>query len=48
MSCEEFTIDNFNIGDNLFIKASAGTGKTYNIELLVDKMIKGDESKPER
>ena len=52
MSCEEFTIDNFNIdnfniGDNLFIEASAGTGKTYNIELLVDKMIKGDESKPE-
>lgn len=39
MSREEFTIDNFNIGDNLFIKASAGTGKTYNIELLVDKMI---------
>ena len=41
MNCEEFTIDNFNIGDNLFIEASAGTGKTYE-EFTIDNFNIGD------
>ncbi len=37
---KEFDINDFCIGENLYIEASAGTGKTYTIELLVEKMLK--------
>ena len=36
---KEFYIEEFKIGQNLYIEASAGTGKTYTIELLVEKML---------
>jgi len=36
---KEFNIDNYSIGQNLFIEASAGTGKTYTIELLTAKLV---------
>jgi exodeoxyribonuclease V beta subunit len=36
---KEFDINDFYIGENLYIEASAGTGKTYTIELLVEKML---------
>ena len=36
---KEFDINEFIIGQNLYIEASAGTGKTYTIELLVEKML---------
>ena len=36
---KEFHIDDFEIGHKLYIEASAGTGKTYTIELLVEKML---------
>ena len=34
-----FNIDDFHFGDNLFIDASAGTGKTYTIQQLVAKLV---------
>ena len=36
---KDFDINEFEIGQNLYIEASAGTGKTYTIELLVEKML---------
>ena len=39
---KDFDINEFKIGQNLYIEASAGTGKTYTIELLVEKMLKND------
>ena len=36
---EEFKIKNFDTSKSLFIEASAGTGKTYTIQLMVAKMI---------
>ena len=39
---KEFNIDEFEIGKNLYIEASAGTGKTYTIELLVEKMLQNN------
>ncbi len=38
-----FNIDDFHFGDNLFIDASAGTGKTYTIQQLVAKLVRGDK-----
>ena len=38
LNLDEFEIDKFIIGQNLYIEASAGTGKTYTIELLVEKL----------
>ena len=38
-----FNIDEFHFGDNLFIDASAGTGKTYTIQQLVAKLVRGDK-----
>ena len=37
---KEFNENDFQIGQNLYIEASAGTGKTHTIELLVAKMLK--------
>lgn len=37
-----FNIDDFKIGQNMYIDASAGTGKTYTIQQLVSKLVKGD------
>lgn len=36
---EEFKIENFNRLSNIFIEASAGTGKTYTIQQIVAKLI---------
>ncbi len=36
---KEFKIGDFKTGKSLFIEASAGTGKTYTIQLMVAKMI---------
>ena len=36
---KEFKIGEFKTGKSLFIEASAGTGKTYTIQLMVAKMI---------
>ena len=38
-----FDIDNFHFGDNLYIDASAGTGKTYTIQQLVAKLVRGEK-----
>lgn len=37
---KQFKIENFQKGQNLCIKASAGTGKTYTIRKIVAKLIK--------
>ena len=37
---ENFTLKNFDPSKSLFIEASAGTGKTYTIQLMVSKLIK--------
>ena len=37
-----FDIKNFHFGDNLYIDASAGTGKTYTIQQLVAKLVRGE------
>ncbi len=37
---ENFTLKNFEPSQSLFIEASAGTGKTYTIQLMVSKLIK--------
>ena len=37
-----FNIDNFHFGNNLYIDASAGTGKTYTIQQLVAKLVRGE------
>ncbi|MBR4330581.1 MAG: UvrD-helicase domain-containing protein, partial [Candidatus Riflebacteria bacterium] len=39
---KDFDINEFKIGQNLYIEASAGTGKTYTIELLVKKMLQNN------
>ncbi len=39
---KDFDINEFIIGQNLYIEASAGTGKTYTIELLVEKMLQNN------
>ena len=36
---KEFEVANFKTAESLFIEASAGTGKTYTIQLMVAKMI---------
>lgn len=36
---KEFNVVNFKTANSLFIEASAGTGKTYTIQLMVAKMI---------
>ena len=36
---KEFNINEFNVGQNLYIDASAGTGKTYTIQQLTAKMV---------
>ena len=38
-----FNIDEFHFGKNLFIDASAGTGKTYTIQQLVAKLVRGEK-----
>ena len=37
-----FDINEFHFGDNLYIDASAGTGKTYTIQQLVAKLVRGE------
>lgn len=37
-----FDIDDFHFGNNLYIDASAGTGKTYTIQQLVAKLVRGE------
>lgn len=37
-----FDINQFHFGNNLFIDASAGTGKTYTIQQLVAKLVRGE------
>ena len=39
MELKDFSLDDFNTNQSLFIEASAGTGKTYTIQLMVAKMI---------
>lgn len=41
---QPFDIKNFKIGQNLFIEASAGTGKTYTIQQLVAKLVQGEKN----
>lgn len=36
-----FLIDDYNINENYAIEASAGTGKTYNVIKMVEKMLNG-------
>ena len=36
---KEFNVRDFKTDESLFIEASAGTGKTYTIQLMVAKMI---------
>lgn len=37
-----FDINKFHFGNNLYIDASAGTGKTYTIQQLVAKLVRGE------
>lgn len=37
-----FDINDFHFGNNLYIDASAGTGKTYTIQQLVAKLVRGE------
>ena len=39
MSNEVFDIEKFDGSENLFIAASAGTGKTYTIQQVVGKLV---------
>ena len=39
-----FDVNNFVIGKNYAIEASAGTGKTYNVIEIVKKLVKGDDT----
>ena len=39
VDAKEFNINEFQIGQNLYIDASAGTGKTYTIQQIVAKMV---------
>ena len=41
-----FNIDDFHFGNNLYIDASAGTGKTYTIQQLVAKLVRGEKGTP--
>lgn len=40
-----FNIDDFHLGNNLYIDASAGTGKTYTIQQLVAKLVRGENGR---
>lgn len=40
MELEEFKIENFKTNKNLFIEASAGTGKTYTIRKISAKLVR--------
>ena len=40
----DFKIDDFHFGNDLYIDASAGTGKTYTIQQLVAKLVRGENS----
>ena len=40
MELEEFKIENFKTNQNLFIEASAGTGKTYTIRKISAKLVR--------
>lgn len=40
----EFNINEFKVGQNLYIDASAGTGKTYTIQQLVAEILKSNEN----
>lgn len=42
MELKPFNIDEYKAGQNLYIDASAGTGKTYTIQQLVAKLVEGD------
>ena len=35
-----FNMDEFKLGQNLFVEASAGTGKTFTIRKIVAKLVK--------
>ena len=39
----DFDINEFHLGNNLFVDASAGTGKTHTIQQLVAKLVRGEE-----
>lgn len=39
MELQDFSLKDFNTNQSLYIEASAGTGKTYTIQLMVAKMI---------
>ena len=41
-----FEIDDFHFGNDLYIDASAGTGKTYTIQQLVAKLVRGEKGIP--
>lgn len=40
MAEKKFDIEKFELGQNLFVQASAGTGKTYTIRKIVAKLVK--------
>lgn len=46
-SINEFSISKFSPSKSVFIEASAGTGKTYTIQLMVAKMIAGESEESE-
>ena len=39
---KNFDINEFHLGNNLYVDASAGTGKTYTIQQLVAKLVRGE------
>lgn len=39
MELQDFSLNDFDMNQSLYIEASAGTGKTYTIQLMVAKMI---------
>ena len=39
MELQDFSLNDFDTNQSLYIEASAGTGKTYTIQLMVAKMI---------
>ena len=43
----EFKVENFRIGENYAIEASAGTGKTYNIVKIIEKILRDTAENPE-
>ena len=40
---KNFDINEFHLGNNLYVDASAGTGKTYTIQQLVAKLVRGED-----